>query len=518
MGTKDNVAASSIQTYVSGSQNLKKILIVGGGSAGWMTAASLANSLGGNCAIELVESDEIGAIGVGEATIPPIKIFNQKLGIDENDFIKATQATFKLGIEFVNWGSQGHRYFHPFGEYGAPFDAVQLHHYWLKERARGDETPLDEYSMAWVAAKAGKFNRPTQDRRMVQSTYDYAYHFDAILYGQYLRAYAEKRGVIRTEGRITAVSKDGDSGLITGVTLDNGTTLEADFFIDCSGFKGLLIEDALETGYTDWTHWLPCDRALAVPTENVGAPTPYTRSTAHDAGWQWRIPLQHRTGNGYVYASQYISDDKAAKTLAENLDGKALSDPRLLYFKTGHRKKFWNKNCVAIGLSAGFLEPLESTSLHLIQAGITRFLALFPNGPNDTLAQQEYNRLTEAEYSATRDFLILHYKATERTDAPLWAYCKHMEIPDSLAYKIAHFREAGRIVANEIELFRNPSWLAVFIGQQVWPETYDPLADMRGVDGAERLAGLRRVMADAVGQMPTHQAYIDHYCKAPPLG
>jgi len=493
---------------------LKKILVVGGGSAGWMTAASLANSLGGNCQIELVESDAIGAIGVGEATIPPIKIFNQKLGIGESDFMKATQASFKLGIEFVNWGKQDHRYFHPFGEYGAPFDAVQLHHYWLQARARGDKTSLDDYSMAWVAAKEGKFNHPSPDRRMVQSTYDYAYHFDAVLYAQYLRAYSEARGVKRTEGKITKVNLRHEDGFIKNVTLENGTTIEADFFIDCTGFIGLLIEGALETGYDDWTHWLPADRAYAVPCTRDGDFTPYTRSTALEAGWQWRIPLQHRTGNGYVYCSQHISDDEAAGTLMANLDGDALAEPKLLRFKTGKRKKFWNKNCVAIGLSAGFMEPLESTSLHLIQAGITRFLALFPGAAHDVLAEQEYNRLTTLEYEATRDFLILHYCATERDDTPFWATCKNMSIPDSLHYKIDHFKAAGRIVANEIELFRNHSWLAVFIGQHVWPESYDPLADMRGVDGAGRLAGLRRAMTDAVSQMPTHQQFIDHHCKA----
>jgi tryptophan 7-halogenase len=495
--------------------SVKKILIVGGGSAGWMTAASLANSLGGSCQVELVESDAIGVIGVGEATIPPIKIFNQKLGIDENAFLRATQGTFKLGIEFVNWGKQGHRYFHPFGEYGAPFDAVQLHHYWLQARARGDTTSLDEYSMAWAAAKAGKFNHPLPDRRMVQSTYDYAYHFDAILYAKMLRSYSEQRGVTRTEGKIVHVERNIESGCITGVTLESGTVLEADFFIDCTGFRGLLIEDALETGFEDWTHWLPVNRAYAVPCAHGGDFTPYTRSTARKAGWQWRIPLQHRIGNGYVFCSDHISDDEAAATLMANLDGEALDDPRLLHFKTGRRKKFWNKNCVAIGLSAGFLEPLESTSLHLIQAGITRFLALFPSATEDTMAEAEYNRITQLEYEATRDFLILHYKATERTDAPLWATCKDMEIPQTLQYKLDQFKAAGRIVASEIELFRNPSWLAVFIGQQVWPERYDPLADMRGVDGAGRLAGLRRAMSDALEGMPSHQDFIDHYCKAP---
>jgi len=494
---------------------LKKLLVVGGGSAGWMTAAALSNALGKSCKIELIESDEIGVVGVGEATIPPIKIFNQTLGLDENEFVKATQGTFKLGIEFVNWGKAGHRYFHPFGEYGAPFDAVQLHHYWLKARSEGDTTSLDDYSMAWIAAKNSRFDKPMHDRRMVQSTYDYAYHFDAILYARHLRAYAEKRGVKRTEGKITGTELDGETGFIKSVTLENGAKISADFFVDCTGFRGLLIEDALKTGYTDWTHWLPCNRALAVPCENGGEFTPYTRSTAREAGWQWRIPLQHRTGNGYVYSSEHISDDEASTKLLANLDGKALADPRPLRFVTGRRNKFWNKNCVAIGLSAGFMEPLESTSLHLIQAGITRLLALFPSANHDALAEEEYNRLTALEYASTRDFLILHYKASEREDTGLWKYVKHMDIPDTLQYKIDHFRKAGRIVANEVELFRNPSWLAVMVGQMIEPEGYDPLADMRGIDGNERLMGLRRVMEDAVEGMPTHQAYIDRFCKAP---
>jgi len=495
-------------------RTLDKIVIVGGGSAGWMTAAALANSLRGNCKIELVESAEIGVVGVGEATIPPIKIFNQKLGIDENDFVKATQGTFKLGIQFVDWAKKGQRYFHPFGEYGANFDAVPLHHYWLQARANGDTTSLDEYSMAWVAANNGKFDKPTRDPRMVQSTYDYAYHFDAILYARFLRTYAEQRGVKRTEGKVVDTGICAENGQIKTLTLENGETISGDFFVDCSGFRGLLIEEALETGYDDWTHWLPVNRAAAVPCEHGGEFTPYTRSTAREAGWQWRIPLQHRIGNGYVYCSEHISDEQAAETLLANLDGEALAEPRLLRFTTGHRKKFWNKNCVAIGLSAGFMEPLESTSLHLIQSGITRLLALFPDKDIDPLAAEEYNRLTTAEYEATRDFLILHYKASEREDAALWRYVKHMDIPDTLQYKIDHFRSAGRIVANEVELFRNPSWLAVFVGQLLIPEKYDPLVNMRGVDGPRMLESLHRVMGDAVQGMPSHQQYIDRYCKA----
>ena len=497
---------------------LKHIAIIGGGSAGWMAAAALADSLQGECTVTLVESEEIGTVGVGEATIPPIKLFNKRLGIDENEFVRATQASFKLGIQFVNWGRQGHRYFHPFGPFGADFDIVPLHHYWLRARSEGDVPSLDEFSMAWAAASRGRFAQPTRDPRMVQSTYDYAYHFDAGLYARYLRGFAEKRGVVRVEGRVEDVSLNAENGHIECVTLADGRSVAADFFVDCSGFRGLLIEGALQTGYEDWTHWLPCDRAVAVPCSHGGEFTPYTRSTAHAAGWQWRIPLQHRVGNGYVYCSRHISDDEATSTLLGGLDGEPQAEPRVLRFTTGRRKKFWNGNCVAIGLSAGFMEPLESTSLHLIQSGITRLLALFPDRQVDPLAMAEYNRLTQLEYETIRDFLILHYCATERDDAPVWRDCKAMSIPDTLQYKIDHFRAYGRLVSTGIELFQNPSWLAVFIGQFVNPRHYDPLVDQRSdVDAIRHLQSLHKVMGEAAGKMPLHHQYIDRHCKAAPV-
>jgi tryptophan halogenase len=498
-----------------GQRSLRTIAVVGGGTAGWMTAAALAHALQRDCAVVLVESEAIGTVGVGEATIPPLKLFNARLGIDENDFLRHVQGSFKLGIEFVDWARRGHRYLHPFGQFGADFDAVPVHQYWLKARSEGDETPLGDYSLANVAAMKNRFQRPLHDRRMVQSTFDYAYHLDAGRYAAYLRRYAEQRGVTRVEGRIDRVRQDPDSGFITAVVLDDGREVAADFFVDCTGFRGLLIEQTLESGYEDWTHWLPCDRAVAVPCAADGPFTPYTRSTAHDAGWQWRIPLQHRTGNGYVYCSRFADDDAAAGLLLANLDGAALADPLFLRFNAGRRKRFWNRNCVAIGLSAGFLEPLESTSIHLIQSAIMRLLALFPDRDCDPLLQREFNRVTAAEYEGVRDFLVLHYHLTARDDAELWRYCAGMPIPDSLQYRIDHFRRYGRLVADPLDLFQNPNWLAVHIGQFNWPERHDPLADQRDLDWRGRLASLRRVIGEAADAMPSHEAYVRQHCEAP---
>lgn len=494
---------------------IEKIVIVGGGSAGWMTAAALANDLGETCEITLIESEAIGTVGVGEATIPPIRYFNQRLGIDEATFVRETHGSFKLGIEFIDWSRKGHSYFHPFGHYGAEFDHVPFYQHWMQAHLSGDTIPIDDYSMAWVASKAGKFSHPLADPRNVQSRFDYAYHFDATLYAGYLRKYAEARGVKRIEGRVVSAEQHPENGFLQSVTMDDSRAFPADLFVDCSGFFGLLIEKTLETGYEDWSHWLPCNRAVAVPCTKTSSILPYTKSTAKTAGWQWRIPLQHRTGNGYVYCSDYLEAEEAETTLLSSLDGEPMAEPKHLRFVTGRRNKFWNKNCVAIGLSAGFMEPLESTSLHLIQYGIMRLLALFPDRAMSPLLADEYNALTVAEYERIRDFLILHYTATERDDDAFWTYCANMPIPDRLAYKIDHFRTHGMVVSDERELFHNPSWIAVYLGQDIVPERAPAMARHRtDVPVGQRLQQIRTAMSQAVDAMPTHEAFINGYCKS----
>jgi len=499
-------------------QRIKKIAIIGGGSAGWMSAAAIANAIGSACEVILVESETIGTVGVGEATIPPIRYFNQRLGIDEATFVKETHGSFKLGIQFNDWRNIGDSYFHPFGHYGAEFDTVPFYHYWMREYLAGRENNLDEYSMAWEAAKNHRFAPPMPDKRQIQSTYDYAYHFDATFYARYLRRYAEERGVTRKEGKVVAAKLKTENGFIESVKLEDGTAVEADFFIDCTGFYGLLIERYLETGYTDWSKWLPCNRAVTVACERIGDTLPYTQSTAKEAGWQWRIPLQHRTGNGYVYCNEYCNEETATQTLLDGLDGTPLSEPKHLRFTTGMRNKFWNKNCVAIGLAAGFMEPLESTSLHLIQYGIMRLLAMFPDKTMSPLLQDEYNKLTRSEYERIRDFLILHYTATEREDTKFWRYCKHMDIPESLSHKIEHFRSNGMIVSDERELFHNPSWIAVYIGQGIIPNTAPAMTTLKEtVPVTERLSQIREAMVSAVREMKSHDDFLNDHCKSTPI-
>lgn len=495
---------------------IHKVLIVGGGTAGWMTAAFLSQALGKNVAIQLIESDEISTIGVGEATIPPINNFNAALGIDEDEFVKATQATFKLGVQFRNWGAIGDQYTHGFGTIGHVTGVVDFHHYWLKMFQAGKVDRIDDYSINLLACEKNKFMRATDEYpNSPLKDIGHAFHFDAGLYAKYLRGYAETHGVRRTEGRILGVQQDPESGFVTSVTMENGDAHAADLFVDCSGFRGLLIEQALHTGYEDWSHWLPCNRAMAVPCESVSPITNYTRATAHSAGWQWRIALQSRIGNGHVYCNQYISDDEAASVLMSNLDGKPLGEPRPIKFTAGRRKQFWNRNVVAIGLSSGFIEPLESTTIHLIQKGVSRLVSLFPDQGFNQADIDEFNRQSVIEIEQVRDFVILHFHATQRTDSDFWNYCRTMSIPDSLRRKIELFRSNGRIYRDNNELFAETSWFEVMLGQHIVPRGYHPLVDAKPDELITKmLADVKRVMHGVVELMPTHEAFIEQNCKA----
>jgi tryptophan halogenase len=500
-------------------RHLRDILIIGGGTAGWMAAAALAKVLGHRHSIRLIESDEIGIVGVGEATVPHLKLFNQILEIEEIEFVKQTQGTFKLGIEFVDWGRLGDRYIHGFGSIGHDYGLLPFYQYWLKLSRAGKAADIGAYSLNTFAAQHGKFMTSAADAppHSPLANIAYAYHFDAGLYARYLRRYAEARGVQRTEGRVTKVRLRPEDGFIAGVQLAGGAELQADLYIDCSGFRGLLIEEALHTGYEDWTHWLPCDRAMAVACENVGPPTPFTRSTARSAGWQWRIPLQHRTGNGYVYSSAYISDDEVATTLMANLDGRALGEPRKLRFTTGMRRKFWNKNCVAIGLASGFMEPLESTSIYLIQSGIARLINLMPDRDFSPVLVERYNSQAAFEFERIRDFLILHYWATERRDSPFWKYCGEMSIPEPLAETVRLFKDSGRFFRNAEEMFAITSWVQVMLGQHIVPQRYHPAVDLVPDQEIAGLAdSVRKVIAACVDAMPTHAQFIARHCAAAP--
>jgi tryptophan halogenase len=498
---------------------IKKVLIVGGGTAGWMCAAFVGQSVGKDIEVRVVESDEIGIVGVGEATIPPIMNFNRALAIDENEFVKATQATFKLGIEFRNWGALGDRYIHGFGTMGHNTGVVDFHQYWLKAWLAGKVKRVEDYSINLLACEKNKFMRARTDiPNSPLADIGHAFHFDAGLYARFLRGLAEKQGVKRTEGKITSVQQHPDTGFVTSVTLENGEVLDADLFVDCSGFRGLLIEQTLHAGYQDWSHWLPCDRAMAVPCESVSPLTPYTRSTAHKAGWQWRIPLQHRIGNGHVYCSEYVSDDEAAAVLLANLDGEKLADPRPIRFTTGMRKRFWNKNVVAIGLASGFMEPLESTSIHLIQKGVSRLVAFFPDNGFDAADIEEFNRQSQVEFEQIRDFIILHYKANSRTDSEFWRYCANMPVPETLRQKIDLFRSNGRIFRLNNELFSEVSWFQVMFGQGIHPRGHHPLVETKSDELIlKMLADVKRVMHGVCDHMPTHQEFIDRHCKAAPL-
>lgn len=499
-------------------KEIKRIIVVGGGTAGWMTAAALAKILGTQRhSITLVESEQIGTVGVGEATIPMIQLYNRVLGLDENEFMRETNATFKLGIEFVDWSRPGHRYFHPFGMLGVDMDGIGFIHYWLRWKRSGGGLNYSYFSAETEAARAQRFMRTdgeTGPRTM--PAINYAFQFDAGLYAAFLRRFAEKRGAVRVEGRVVDVTQNSETGDIESLKLENGQALAGDLFIDCSGFRGVLIEQVFHAGYDDWSHWLPVNRAAAVPCESVDDLQPYTRSTARPGGWQWRIPLQHRIGNGYVFSDEYVSEEEAITTLMANLDGPALAEPRTLRFVTGRRRKCWIRNCVAMGLSSGFLEPLESTSIHLIQVAIAKLLAMFPKTALIPPLIDRYNAEMAFEYDNVKDFLIAHYKLTEREDTPFWQYVKHMPIPDTLAEKLEIFRTRAEVMARHDELFKETSWFAVLAGQGLEPESYHPVADAISEDELRlRLTKIRTGIQNRVTSMPGHADYIRANCLAP---
>jgi tryptophan halogenase len=493
---------------------IRNIVIAGGGTAGWMAAAALVKVLGERWTVTLVESEEIGTVGVGEATIPLIKVFNTALELNESEFVRRTKGSFKLGIEFVNWGRLGDSYIHGFGKIGQDLGVIAFYHYWLKLHQAGHAGHLDEYSINTLAARANRFMPAITDRpKSPLADIGYAYHFDAGLYARYLREYAEARGVIRHEGKVAQVVQHPETGFVEAVLLESGERIGGQLFVDCSGFRGLLIEQTLKAGYVDWTHWLPCDRAAAMQCVSNGPLTPYTRSTARAAGWQWRIPLQHRVGNGYVFSSNFISEDEAVATLKTNLEGEALMEPKILRFVTGKRKKFWDKNVVAIGLSSGFMEPLESTSIHLIQSAIARLTAFYPHAGFEQTDIDEFNAHSDFEFDKIRDFLILHYHATERDDTPFWDYVRTMSIPPSLQQKMDLFRSNGRVFRDGNELFAEPSWVQVMHGQRLHPQGYHPLVDVHSEDEIRKhVEGVRAVIANCVRAMPTHEAYIARHC------
>lgn len=489
---------------------VRRVVIVGGGTAGWMTAAGLSKSLGPVLDITLVESDVIGTVGVGEAVIPLIKSFHALLELDEAEFMKAVNGTFKLGIEFENWGQLGDSYFHPFGPTGVEAWAAQFHHYWLKARRQGQENDaLRRFSLEASMASAGKFTLASDPQPQ------FAYHFDASLYARLLRRLSEDNGVRRVEGKVVDVDVHPDSGHIQSVQMESGETIEGDLFIDCSGFRGLLIQQVLETPWEDWSHWLRNDRAVAVQTESVGAPAPYTRCTARPSGWQWKIPLQNRVGNGLVYCSQYLSDDDARKSLLDNLEGDPITEPRLIRFRTGRRANQWVKNCVAVGLSSGFLEPLESTSIHLIQNSVLRLVRMFPADGIDQTEVQQFNNETTTEIEQIRDFIILHYKVTQRGDSPYWIDCRDMEVPEHLAHKIALFESNARAVRENNEMFRERSWAAVMLGQGIEPTGYHPFVDNLSDPQLQGLMQqVKTNVARIVAASPSHQEFLRGYCAA----
>jgi tryptophan halogenase len=490
-------------------KRLKRIVVAGGGTAGWMAAAALARTLGKAIELTLVESEAIGTIGVGESTIPPLVAYNRLLGINEADFMRATQATFKLGILFDDWKDLGTRYFHSFGFTGTDHWSAGFQHFWLYGRERGLAQSYDDYCLELIAALQSKFAHLPEDRM------NYAYQLDSGLYAKFLRQMAEADGTRRIEGKIAHVALNGETGDIASLTLDNGTVIEGDLFLDCTGFRALLIEQNLHAGFDDWTHWLPCDSAIAIQTASVGPPVPYTRAMAHDAGWQWRIPLQHRVGNGIVYCSRYLDHDAALERLLANIEGETIVPPNKLRFVTGARRKQWHRNCIAVGLSGGFMEPLESTSIHLIQRAVLRLIRMLPLGEISPRDVAEFNDQQFQDMLQIRDFLILHYKATDRGDSPFWRQCRDMEIPDTLEQKIELFRETGRVFRRNEELFAENSWVQVMMGQGITPRAWHPIAEKLSDEELERfLSTIRDNVARTVTGLPEHGAYVARYCGA----
>lgn len=492
-------------------KSVKKVVIAGGGTAGWTVAAALAKNLGSMLEIVLVESDAIGTVGVGESTIPTARRFHELIGLNEAEFVRATGASFKLGISFENWTREGEQYFHSFGTVGRSTWMADFQHMWLEAREMGVAGPLADYSLETQVALAGRF------RAGGNVPLNYAYHLDATAYGLFLRDFAGKLGVARVEGRICEVQRDGESGDIAALAMDSGTVVDGDLFIDCTGFRGLLIEEALETGFEDWTHWLSTDRALAVQTQATGPARPYTFAIAHAAGWQWQIPLQHRVGNGFVYASRYLSDDAALDRLNQRIEGDKLTEPRVIRFRTGMRRKAWNRNCVAIGLSSGFVEPLESTSIHLIMIAAIRLMQLFPfNGVTEALTER-FNQLSRSELEGIRDFIILHYHLNAREGEPFWDGCRALDLPESLARRITLFRQSATAFQASDELFRVDSWVQVMLGQGLEPQGYHRLGQMIGRDRLDHsLAELSRGIGQSVAALPTHQQFLDNFVRPVP--
>ncbi len=488
---------------------VQKVVIAGGGTAGWVAAAALSKQLGKLIDVVLVESDQIGTVGVGEATIPPMRVFHSLLGIDEQEFMRATEAVFKLGISFKNWGQIGDHYIHPFGTTGQGSFLADFQHFWLHGKSKGIDAEFGEYSFEIQAAKANKFATSKN------SSINYAYHLDATRYAQYLRQFSENLGTKRIEGKIQQVQQHPD-GDIKALLLESGEVVEADLFIDCTGFAGLLIDKTLKTPYEDWSHWLPCNSAIAIQTESVEPAKPYVTCTAHQAGWQWHIPLQHRVGNGNVFCSDFVSDDQAKQHLLDNVKGKVLTEPRVIKYKTGRRTLFWNRNCVALGLSSGFVEPLESTSIYMFMNGIVRLMKMFPFNGVTQQSTDEYNKQSIAELENIRDFIILHYHATSREDSEFWRYCKNMSVPDSLSHRMELFRETGLAFQGERELFRLESWTHVMLGQGIMPKNYHAIfKTMSDEELVSHLTNTRNTIANAVAKLPNHQDFVNQYCKAP---